>query len=85
MDATTLQDALRIADAAASVGEAAQALRQRFASLRVMGVDALDMRDEQPAGLGQRRALFLGTSDGHCWHLTTDPTVATALLVADRT
>ena len=84
MDTATLQEALDLADSAANVREAASRLRQRFGPLRVVVVDAQDMRDETPAAQGQHRTLFLGASDGHCWHVTTDPAAASALFVADH-
>ncbi|HOY35285.1 MAG TPA: hypothetical protein PLG32_09095, partial [Piscinibacter sp.] len=64
MEAATLSEALLIADAAASVREAAAALRTRFANLRVVVVDAFDMRGETPAAVGTKRQLYLGASDG---------------------
>jgi hypothetical protein len=42
------------------------------------------MRAETPAALGQRRALYLGASDGHCWQVTSDLAQAAGLFVADR-
>lgn len=84
MAAALLQDALALAEAAASVGEAAAALRARFAPMRVVVVDASDMRDEKPAAKGARWALFLGASDGHCWSLTHDPAQATGFIVTAR-
>jgi hypothetical protein len=84
MDATLLEQALALAEAAPSARAAAAALRERFAPLRVVVVDALDMRGEAPAARGEHRALYLGASDGHCWTLTTDPARASGLFVADR-
>ncbi len=84
MDAAQLQQALSLADAAASLREAAAALRERFAPLRVVVVDALDMRGETPAASGARRSLYLGASDGHCWTMTADPAQAVGLFIADR-
>jgi len=84
MDSDMLLEALRLADAAAGVREAASELRQRFAGLRVVVVDAFDMRGERPAARGTRRDLFLGTSDGHCWQVTADPRLALGLFVCDR-
>ncbi len=83
LDAGTLAEALCLADAAGSVREAAAALRTRFAPLKVVVVDAFDMRAEAPAAAGQRRALYLGASDGHCWQVTTDPAQAVGLFIAD--
>lgn len=77
-------EALAVAEAAASVREAAQALRERYAPLRIVVVDAFDMRHEQPAAAGVRRLLYYGASDGHCWQVTNDPSLAAGLFVADR-
>jgi hypothetical protein len=84
VDAATLTEALALAEAADTVREAAAALRARLAPLRVVVVDAFDMRGETPAAQGPRRALYLGASDGHCWQVTADPAQAAGLFVADR-
>ncbi len=83
MDAASLAEAVTIADAAASVREAAAALRSRFATLRVVVVDALDMRGEMPAAVGARRRLYFGASDGHCWSVTADPAQVRGLILCD--
>lgn len=83
MDTRTLDEALAIAETAGSVRDAAAALRARLAPLRVVVVDAMDMRHERAAVRGARRALFLAASDGHCWSLTDDPALAAGLYVAD--
>ncbi|MBX3605928.1 MAG: hypothetical protein KF788_11670 [Piscinibacter sp.] len=84
MDAAQLTEALTIAEAAGGVREAAAALRVRFAPLRVVVVDAFDMRGETPAVVGTRRQLYLGASDGHCWSVTGDPGRASGLILCDR-
>ena len=84
MDALALGEALAIADAAAGVREAASALRARFQPLRVVVVDALDMRDEAPAASGVHHMLWLGASDGHCWTVTADPARTAGLFIAAR-
>jgi hypothetical protein len=83
-DAAALAEAVSLADAAGTVREAAAALRARFAPLRVVVVDALDMRGEPAAATGAKRTLHLGASDGHCWTVTTDPAQAAGLFIADR-
>jgi hypothetical protein len=83
MDGDTLREALAIADAGAGLREAAAALRVRFAPLRVVVVDAFDMRGERAAAQGAKRALYLGASDGHCWAVTADPARAAGLFIAD--
>ena len=84
MEAATLSEAMTIADAASGVREAAAALRARFAGLRVVVVDAFDMRSETPAAIGQKRQLYLGASDGHCWSVTTDAGQAAGFFIAER-
>jgi len=84
MDAAALSEALAIADAAGSVREAAAALRTRFAALRVVVVDAFDMRSETPAAIGAKRQLYLGASDGHCWSVTGDAGLARGFFIAER-
>lgn len=84
MDATTLAQALALAESATTVREAAAALRLHLAPLRVVVVDAMDMRAETPAAQGARRALYLGASDGHCWQVTQDPAQAAGLFIADH-
>ena len=75
---------LAIAERADSLHDAAAALRAALpASMRVLPMDAIDLRDEQPALRGERRTLFLGASDGHCVSMTTDLRAAAVLFVAD--
>ena len=85
MDALALHSALAVAGQAANVREAASALRTQLAPLRVMVVDAQDLRDEPPAASDERHHLYLGASDGHCWAITQDPAQAAALFIAART
>ncbi len=84
MDAALLPEVLALADAAPSVRAAAAALRERLAPLRVVVVDAFDMRGETPAAVGEKRALWWGASDGHCWSVTTQVGQAVGVFLADR-
>jgi hypothetical protein len=84
MDAAQLQNAMLLADAAGTVREAAAKLREQFAPLRVVVVDAMDMRDETPAATGAKRALYLGETDGHCWTMTQDLAKTAGLFIADK-
>ena len=84
MDALGLQSALDLAEGAATVREAAALLRARIAPLRVVVVDAFDMRAEPPIVEGPRTLLWLGASDGHCWQVTSDPGQAAGLFIAAR-
>ncbi len=81
-DAGQLAEALRLAETATSAREAAMLLREQYAPLRVVVVDAFDMRSEVPAAQGPQRRLYLGASDGHCWSVTTDPAQAAGLFLA---
>jgi len=84
MDAHVVSEALVLAEAAGTLREAAQVLRDRYAPLRIVVVDAFDMREETPAAAGATRSLYYGASDGHCWQVTSDPAHAAALFIADR-
>lgn len=80
--ASSLEAALTVADAAPTVRAAATALREAWPGLRVVVVDAFDMRSEPAAATGQRVALWWGTSDGHCWTVTADADEAAAVFIA---
>lgn len=78
-----LRDAGEVVTAAASVREAAATWRARDPAMRVVVVDAMDMRDEVPVlTLGSRR-VFLATSNGHCWTTTQQMPEATALILTE--
>ena len=78
-----LRDAGEVVTAAASVREAAATWRARDPAMRVVVVDAMDMRDEVPVlTLGSRR-VFLATSNGHCWTTTQEALEATALILTE--
>jgi hypothetical protein len=79
-----LPEAIALADSAATVREAATLLRERFAPLKVVVVDAFDMRDEIPAGVGSRRQIWGASSDGHCWQVTADLSQLAGLYLADK-
>lgn len=79
----TLDEVLRLAESQPTVREAAAALRQQLAPLRVMVVDAFDMRGEAPLARGERRALWGAASDGHCWSVSHDAGAIVGLYLAD--
>ena len=83
MEAHVVTEALALAESAGSVREAAQVLRAHYAQLRVVVVDAFDMRDETPAAAGATRALYYGATDGHCWQVTSDPAQAAGFFLAE--
>ncbi|MCM2342389.1 hypothetical protein [Rhodoferax sp.] len=78
-----LRDAGEVVAAAASVREAAATWRTRDPSMRVVVVDAMDMRGETAAlTLGKRR-IFLATTNGHCWSTTDLAEEASALILTE--
>lgn len=80
----SLAEAIALADSANTVREAALLLRERFAPLRVIVVDAFDMRGETPAASGERRLLWGAVSDGHCWQVSTDLSALSGFYLADQ-
>lgn len=80
----SLDEAIALADSAASVREAALLLRERYAPLKVVVVDAFDMREETPAAVGSKRVLWGAASDGHCWQVTADLGAVAGLYLADK-
>jgi hypothetical protein len=80
----SLEEAVALADSAGTVREAALLLRERFAPLRVVVVDAFDMRGETPAATGTKRQIWGASSDGHCWQVTTDLSHLSGLYLADK-
>lgn len=76
-----LRSAGEVIGAATSLRDAAAIWRARDPDMRVVVVDSEDMQDETPAvTLGARR-VYLATSNGHCWHITQQPSEATALIL----
>jgi hypothetical protein len=82
--AASLGEAIALADSASTVREAALLLRERYAPLKVVVVDAFDMRDEAPAAIGAKRLLWGAASDGHCWQVTADLGQVAGLYLADK-
>ena len=74
----------RILAQAATLREAAEQLRARYAPLRTTMLDAADLREESPALRAGRRALFFASSDGHCWTLTQQAKDAQLLIVTEE-
>ena len=82
--AASLDEAIALADSASTVREAALLLRERYAPLKVVVVDAFDMREEKPAAEGAKRVLWGAGSDGHCWQVTADLGSVAGLYLADK-
>jgi hypothetical protein len=51
--------------------------------MRVVLVDAMDMRDETPALRLGARSVFLASTNGHCWSVTYKADDATALILTE--
>lgn len=76
--------AARILGSAATLREAAEQLRTRYAPMRTTVLDAADLREEPPALRAGRRALFFASSDGHCWTLTQQAQAAQLLILTEE-
>ena len=81
-----IQSASALLAQADSARQAAAAWRGQHPAIRMVVVDAMDMRDETPAlrlATGAGYSVFLAATNGHCWHVTTQPGEATALIVTE--
>lgn len=81
MTALNLRQASELVGAAPSLRDAAAIWRAHHPAMRVVLVDAMDMRGETPALRLGARNVYLATSSGHCWHVTQRPEEATALIL----
>jgi acyl transferase domain-containing protein len=79
-----LRDASEVIGAAASLRDAAALWRARDPAMRVVLVDAMDMRDETPALRLGARNVYLASTNGHCWSVTDQPADATALILTQN-
>lgn len=64
-----------------TVRAAAALIREQFAPLQALVVDALDMRRETPVIEVGGRSVYLMATDGHCWTVTPDLGQARALVL----
>jgi len=79
-----LRDASVVIGAAASLRDAAAQWRERDPAMRVVLVDAMDMRDETPVFILGARRVYLASTNGHCWSVTDQPADATALILTQE-
>ncbi|HEY0202190.1 MAG TPA: hypothetical protein VGC24_10905 [Burkholderiaceae bacterium] len=79
-----LRAAGEVVSAAATPRAAAAAWRAQYPGMRMLVVDALDMRDETPALQLGARNLYLAATNGHCWHVTGQPEEASALILTQE-
>jgi hypothetical protein len=78
-----LRDASEVIGAASTLRDAATLWRARDPAMRVVLVDAMDMRDETPALRLGARSVFLASTNGHCWSVTDKADDATALILTE--
>jgi hypothetical protein len=78
-----IADAGAIVRAAATVRAAIPLLRARFPDMRASVVDPFDMRGEEPSLRVGQRALFLASTDGHCWTVTRNVAAASAFVLTE--
>jgi hypothetical protein len=79
-----LADAGAVIRAAATLRDAASLWRARHPAMRVLVVDAMDMRDETPALRLGTRSVYLASTNGHCWSVTDKVHDATALILTQE-
>lgn len=80
-----LTEAASILGESPTVRAAAAVIRERFAPLRALVLDTFDMRGEQPAmQVGADRAIYLMSTDGHCWTVTNEPQRASAFVLTQN-
>lgn len=80
-----LTEAAQILGASPTVRAAAATIRERLAPLRALVLDAMDMREETPTmQVDQQRAIYLMSTDGHCWSVTHEPTSASAFVLTQN-
>ena len=78
-----LTQAGEVVRAASTLREAAAIWRARDPDMRVLVVDAMDMRDETPVLTLGGRSVYLAASNGHCWRVTEQVAEATALILTE--
>jgi hypothetical protein len=79
-----LREASAVIATAATLREAASQWRARDPAMRVLVVDAMDMRDETPALRLGARSVYLASTNGHCWSVTDKADDATALILTEN-
>ena len=84
VSAEYLRDASVVIGAAASLRDAAAQWRARDPAMRVVLVDAMDMRDETPALMLGARKVYLASTNGHCWSVTDKAADADALILTQE-
>jgi len=79
-----LRAAGELVGTAATLRVAATIWRSQHPEMKVVLVDAMDMRDEKPALMLGARKVYLATSNGHCWSVTEQPEEADALILTQE-
>lgn len=78
-----IEEARALLGAAPTLRAAAASLREQLPGIRASVVDAFDMRGETPGVQVGARSLYLMSTDGHCWNVTSDPAAASALVLTE--
>jgi hypothetical protein len=78
-----LREASEVIGGTSTLRDAAAIWRGRDPAMRVVVVDALDMRDETPALVLGKRRVYLASSNGHCWSTTEEAANASALILTE--
>lgn len=78
-----LRYASELVGAASTLRDAAAIWRAHHPQVRVLLVDALDMRDEVPALQMGKRRVYYSASNGHCWRITGDAQEASTLIFSE--
>jgi hypothetical protein len=59
-------------------------LRRLLSGLSVTRCEASDVADEAPFRVFRHASLYLVDGSDHCWRLTSDPSLATGIVVASN-
>ena len=78
-----LRHAGEVIQAAPTLREAVASWRAHDPAMRLIVVDAHDMRDETPTLQLSLRRVYLAASSGMCLSITQQPDLATALILTE--
>jgi hypothetical protein len=78
-----LRSASEVIFANAPLREVAAQWRARDPAMRVVVVDAMDLRDETPVLTVGMRRVYMASTNGHCWSVTDNADDATALILTE--
>lgn len=82
--AEQLSQAAHILGESSTVRAAASSIRERLAPIKTLVLDAFDMRGETPAMQLGQRAIYLMSTDGHCWSVTAQTEQASGFVLTQE-